>query len=66
MVRLSFYDITLLRTSDSLYEGLPIKSPGINFKENDSFSIKKIVGSTLELSAKVFFSYDERLFKNMG
>ena len=36
------------------------------FKENDSFSIKKIVGSTLELSAKVCFSLDKYLFKNMG
>ena len=33
------------------------------FQENDSFSIKKIVGSTLELSAKVFLSLDMYLFK---
>ena len=44
----------------------PQKSPDKNFKENDSFSIKKVVGSTLELSAKVFFSLDKHLFKNMG
>ena len=44
------------RTSDSLNEGLPIKWPDFFSKEIDSFSIKKIVGSTLELSAKVFFS----------
>ena len=54
------------RTSDSLNAGLPIKLVRKNFKENDSFSIKKIVGSTLELSAKVFFALDKHLFKNMG
>ena len=48
----------ILRTSDSLNEGLPIKIARKSFKENDSFSIKKIVGSTLELFAKVFFSLD--------
>ena len=54
------------RTSDSPNEGLPIKRPEKSFIENDSFSIKKIVGLTLELSAKVFFSLDKYLFKNMG
>ena len=53
-------------TSDSLNEGLPIKWPEKSFEENDSFSINRIVGSTLELSAKVFFSLDKYLFKNMG
>ena len=43
-------------TSDSLNEGLPIKmARKKKFKENDRFSIKKIVGSPLESSAKVFF-----------
>ena len=37
-----------------------------SFKENDSFSIKKIVGSTFELSAKKFFSLDKFLLKNMA
>ena len=37
-----------------------------HFKDNNSFSIKKIVGSTLELSPKVFFSLDKYQFKNMG
>ena len=37
-----------------------------SFKENDSFSIKKIVGPPLELSVKVLFSLDKYLFKNMG
>ena len=55
-----------VRTSDSLNEGLPIKMARKSFKENDSFSIKKIDGLTLELSAKVFFSLDKYLFKNMG
>ena len=36
------------RTSDSLNEGLPIKTADKSFKETDSFSIKKLVGSTLE------------------
>ena len=41
----------------------PSKRPEKSFKENDSFSIKKIVGSTLELSDKVFFSLDKYLLK---
>ena len=52
------------RTSDSLNEGLPIKKAIKSFKENDSSSIKMIVGSTLQqLSANVFFSLDKYLFK---
>ena len=47
------------RTSDSLNEGLPIKWPDKSFKVNEFFSIKKIVGSTLEFSTKVFFSLDK-------
>ena len=50
----------------SLNERLPIKMAEKSFKENDSFSIKKMVGSTLELYAKVFFSLDKYLFENMG
>ena len=34
--------------------------------ENDSFSIKNIAGSMLELSAKLLVSLDKNLFKNMG
>ena len=33
------------------------------FIENNSFSIQMIVGSTLELYAKVFFSLDKSLLK---
>ena len=41
----------------------PLKLPEKSFKENDSFSTKKIVGSTLGLSAKKFFSLDKFLLK---
>ena len=34
-------------------------------RENGIFSMKKIEDSTLELSAKVFFSLDKYQFKNM-
>ena len=54
--------LSLLRTSNSLNEGLPIKMARKSFKETDSFSDKKIVGSPLELSDKVFFSLDKYLF----
>ena len=56
------------RTSDSLNEGLPIKmARKKSFKEyNSFFPSKKIVGSTLDLSAKVYFSLDKYLSKNMG
>ena len=54
------------RTSDSLNEGLPIKMTREKFKENDIFSIKKIVGSTLDLSTKAVFSLDMYQLKNMG
>ena len=51
-------------TSDSLNEGLPIKKwPEKSFKVNDSFSIKKIVGSTLELSAKEFSRWTSTYLK---
>ena len=43
-----------------------IKWPEKSFMENASFSIKKIAGTTLELSAKLFFSLDKYLFKNIG
>ena len=54
-----------IRTSDSLNERLPIKNGQRSFKENYIFSTKKIVGSTLELSAKVFFSLDNYKLKKM-
>ena len=54
------------RTSDSLNEGLPIKIARRKFQRKRSFLIKKIVGSTVELSAKVFFSLDKHIFKIMG
>ena len=44
----------------------PYKWPEKSSKENDSFSIKKIVDSPLKLFVKVFFSLDKYLFKNMG
>ena len=47
------------RTSDSLNEGLPIKRPEKSFKENNIFSMKKIVGSTHDLSTKAIFSMDK-------
>ena len=50
------------RTSDSLNEGMPIKS----FKENNIFSMKKIVILTHELYEQVFFALDQYLLKNMG
>ena len=40
------------RTSHSLNEELPIKIADERFKENHIFSVEKIVGSDLELSAK--------------
>ena len=43
-----------------------LKWPEKSFKENDIFSMKKIVGSTPELSAKVFLSLDKYQLKNMG
>ena len=43
----------------------PKKWPEKSFKENDIFSMKMIVGSTLELSTKVFFSLDAvKMLKN--
>ena len=56
----------LKRTSDSLKEGLPIKITRESFKENDIFSMKKKVGSTLDLSTKAVFSLDKYQLKNMG
>ena len=46
-----------IRTSDSLNEGLPIIWLEKSYKENVIFSTKKIVGSTFDLSPKVFFSH---------
>ena len=40
------------RTRHSLYEELPIRMADKSFKENDIFSLEKIVGSDFELSAK--------------
>ena len=37
-----------------------------SFKENDIFSMKKIVGSTLDLSTKAVFVLDKYQLKNMG
>ena len=48
-----------------LMKDCPLKWSEKSFKENDSFSIQNIVGSTLELSAKKFFSLDKFLLKNM-
>ena len=39
-------------------EEFSIKWPQKSYKENDIFSMKKIVGSTFKLSAKLFFSLD--------
>ena len=58
--------INCTRTSDSLNEGLPIKLTRKRFKENDNFSMKKIVGSTIDLSTKAAFSLDKYRLKNMG
>ena len=65
-VQLFYIHFLILRTSDSLNEGLPIKMARKKFHGNDSFSIKKIAGSMLELSAKFLFSLDTYLIKNMG
>ena len=51
------------RTSDSLNEGLPIKMAREKFKENNIFSMKKIVGSTYPQKQ---FSLDKYQLKNMG
>ena len=54
-------------TSDSLNEGLPIKMTKEKFQRKlYFFSMKKIVGSTLELCAKAFFSLDKCQLNNMG
>ena len=54
------------RTSDSLNEGLPIKMAREKFQRKCIFSMKKIVGSTLDLSTKAVFSLDKYQLKNMG
>ena len=54
------------RTSDSLNEGLPIKMTREKFQRKRYFSMKKIVGSTLDLSTKAVFSLDNNQLKNMG
>ena len=56
----------LLRTSDSLNEGLPIKMTREKFLKNDIFSMKKTVGSTLDVFTKAVFSLDKYQLKNMG
>ena len=48
-----------IRTSDSLNEGLPIKMTREKFQRKRYFSMKKIVGSTLDLSTKAVFSLDK-------
>ena len=58
--------IGVQRTSDSLNEGLPIKMTREKFKKNNVFSMKKIKGSTLDLSTKAVFSLDKYQLKNMG
>ena len=47
------------RTPNSLNAGLPIKWTAKSFKQNDIFSMKKILGLTLELSAKMCFSLEK-------
>ena len=44
-----------IRTSDSLNEGLPIEMTREKFQRKQYFSMKKIVGSTLDLSTKAVF-----------
>ena len=44
----------------------PKKISEKSFKDNDIFSMKKIVDSTLSLSAKVFFLIDKYQLRNMG
>ena len=46
-----------VRISDSLNERLPIKMAREKIQRKRYFPVKRIVGSTLKLSAKVFFSY---------
>ena len=58
--------VFLSRTSDSLNEGLPIKMTREKFQRKRYFSMKKIVGSTLDLSTKAVFSLDKYQLKNMG
>ena len=41
-----------------LMKNSSLKMPEKSFKENNIFFMKKIVGSALELSAKVFFSFN--------
>ena len=63
---LMVYPTNCVRTSDSLNEGLPIKMTRESFKENDIFSMNKIVGSTLDLSTKAVFSLNKYQLKIMG
>ena len=49
-----------------LMKDCPQKWPEKSFKENDIFSMKKIVGSTLDLSTKPVISLDKYQLKNMG
>ena len=49
-----------------LMKDCPYKWPEKSFKENDIFSMKNRVGSTLDLSTKAVFSWDKYQLKNMG
>ena len=53
------------RTSDSLNGDLPVKWPDKSLEENDIFSMEKIVGSALQLSAKRLFSLDKNRLKKI-
>ena len=53
-------------TRTVLMKDCPEKLPEKSFNENDIFSMKKVVGSTLDLSTKAFFSLDKYQLKNMG
>ena len=57
---------TKQRTLDSLNEGLPIEMTREKCQRNDIFSMKRIVGSTLDLSTKAVFSLDKYQSKNMS
>ena len=49
-----------------LMKDCPQKWPEKSFKENDNFSMKKIVGSTRDLSTEAVFSLDKYQLRNMG
>ena len=54
---------TIQTTSLNFFQSSERTSDGL--KENDIFSMKKIVGSTLDLSTKAVFSLDKYQLKNM-